>query len=379
MRFNKQKMLSGVLATGLALSCLVGPAFAASIKDTIDTGITQIEQQEKIMAKFTDMMPGGKKHWSYDFVARMVQDGLFAGTSATTFSPNVAMTESQFLTVVLRKAYPEELNQYNAEFGSQGWFMGAYQLGLDKGIISKNIYGTDTNAFNNRAITRERMTDMVIKAMESKGESVQSNVSGVTSRVPDLNKCSDLFKMSVIKAYSTGIIAGDDKGNMNPQKTATRAEGATVLYRFAYPEARTAPDFSKPPVTNPEQGQNQTWNEGQTHSIPKVGDTVIKADGTKVVLKETNGILGFGQGVDIITGTTINGISAKEGMMSWYDQTKFTKCPITGEMYSREQWIDIADFTWPEGLVGEYDGEVYNTYYKWSSAENYWLWIGPNW
>ena len=374
MRFNKQKMLSGVLATGLALSCLVGPAFAASIKDTIDTGITQIEQQEKIMAKFTDI---NSSHWAYKYVDRMVKDGLFAGTSATTFSPNVAMTESQFLTVVLRKAYPEELNQYNAEFGSQGWFMGAYQLGLDKGIISTNIYGTDTNAFNNRAITRERMTDMVIKAMESKGESVQSNVSGVTSRVPDLNKCSDLFKMSVIKAYTTGIIAGDDKGNMNPQKTATRAEGATVLYRFAYPEARTAPDFSKPPVTNPEQGQGQTWKEGQTHSIPKAGDTVIKADGTKVVLKETNGILGFGQGVDIITGTTINGISAKEGMMSWYDQTPFIKDPITGEMYSQTQWFKIADFTWPEGLVGEYDGEVYNTYYKWSSAENYWLWIGP--
>lgn len=375
MRFNKQKVLSGVLATGLALSCMAGPAYATrNIKDLVNQTATEIEQQEKAMANFKDIPANA---WYYDYVARMVQDGLFDGTSSTTFSPNVAMTESQFLTVVLRKAYPEELNQYNAEFGSQGWFMGAYQLGLDKGIISTNIYGTDTNAFNNRAITRERMTDMVIKAMESKGESVQSNVSGVTSRVPDLNKCGDLFKMSVIKAYSTGIIAGDDKGNMNPQKTATRAEGATVLYRFAYPEARTAPDFSKPPVTNPEQGQSQTWKEGQTHSIPKAGDTVIKADGTKVVLKETNGILGFGQGVDIITGTTINGISAKEGMMSWFDQTKFTKCPITGEMYSREQWIEIESFCWPEGLVGEYDGEVYNTYYKWSSAENYWNWIGP--
>ena len=106
---------------------------------------------------------------------------------------------------------------------------------------------------------------------------------------------------------------------------------------------------------------------------------MIKADGTKVVLKVSNGILGFGQGVDIITGVVFaNGNVCREGLASWYDQTPFIKCNITGEMYSQTQWFEIADFTWPTGLVGEYDGEVYNTYYKWSEQEQYWNWIGPN-
>ena len=170
------------------------------------------------------------------------------------------------------------------------------------------------------------------------------------------------------------------------------------LYVISKDFSVTAPaSDSKYTITS---GGEITWTKGGTDGLlitsdapfnrfvgVKVDDTLIDAanytaseGGTKVVLKETNGILGFGQGVDIITGATspINGYVFVEGNASWYDQTPFIKCNITGEMYSQTQWFEIADFTWPTGLVGEYDGEVYNTYYKWSEAENYWNWIGPN-
>ena len=164
-----------------------------------------------------------------------------------------------------------------------------------------------------------------------------------------------------------------------PRGVLTRGQAATVLYRLITPENRGTVDYTMP-VYSTEIRDPQTWVEGEKHAYPKAGDTVIKADGTKVVLKVSNGILGFGQGVDIITGATspINGYVFVEGNASWYDQTPFVKCPITGEMYSRTQWVEIERITWPTGLVGEYDGEVYNTYYKWSEQEQYWNWIGPN-
>ena len=69
MRFNKQKMLSGVLATGLALSCMVGPAYATrNIKDLVNQTATEIEQQEKAMANFKDIPANA---WYYDYVAKV--------------------------------------------------------------------------------------------------------------------------------------------------------------------------------------------------------------------------------------------------------------------------------------------------------------------
>lgn len=165
MRFNKKKMLSGVLATGLALSCLTAPVSALNIQDQVE----QIQQQENTMADFTDMTG----HWTYDYVARMVQDNLFAGTGNNQFSPNAPMTEVQFLTVVLRKAFPTELAQYEAQYTSS-WFDGAYRLGLAKGIISSSLYGSGED-MNRTPITRERMTDMAIKGLKAMGENTQSN------------------------------------------------------------------------------------------------------------------------------------------------------------------------------------------------------------
>ena len=64
----------------------------------------------------------------------------------------------------------------------------------------------------------------------------------------------------------------------------------------------------------------------------------MKADGTSVTLKiGYGGVLGAGQGVDIWTGYTLNGISLKEGMIfSDISYQPFSKCPVTGEMYPND-------------------------------------------
>lgn len=109
MRFNKQKMLSGVLATGLALSCMAGSAFAAdpSLKDAIKDAQTQVETG----LAFSDVKQGD---WYYDAVMDMTEMGLFAGTGDGKFSPNNTMTCGEFLTVVVRYLYPDELSAMGA-------------------------------------------------------------------------------------------------------------------------------------------------------------------------------------------------------------------------------------------------------------------------
>lgn len=392
MRFNKQKVLSGVLATGLALSCMVGPAFATrNIKDLVNQTATEIEQQEKAMANFKDIPANA---WYYDYVARMVQDGLFNGTSSTTFEPNAPMSEVQFLTVVLRKAFPTELEQYNAQYTST-WYDGAYRLGLAKSIINSSVYGSGAE-MNDRDITRERMTDMAIKGLEAMGEQIYSDAYGVSSRVTDLNQCTGDMRNSMIKAYTMGIIAGTTSTTVSPKQTATRAEGATVLYRFAYPEERKIPDLNAP-VEKPGTDLSQpiTIYEGQTRvagesRLAREGDIFVKADGTKVVLKKgPNGVLGEGQGVapDLGFKATPKGGLYNEvinqerfspgpvlgdynlnSIGTAYNNDTYKVNPWTGEGHWDTEWTVIIDANPMPATKGTYDGQI--------SSNGVWVWDG---
>ena len=391
MRFDKQKVLSGVLATGLALSCMVGPAYATrNIKDLVNQTATEIEQQEKAMANFKDIPANA---WYYDYVARMVQDGLFNGTSSTTFSPKAPMSEVQFLTVVLRKAFPTELEQYNAQYTST-WYDGAYRLGLAKSIINSSVYGSGAD-MNARNITRERMTDMAIKGLEAMGEQIYSDAYGVSSRVTDLNQCTGDMKSSMIKAYTMGIIAGTTSTTVSPKQTATRAQGATVLYRFAYPDERTIPDLSAP-VEKPGTDLSQpiTIYEGQSRvagesRLAREGDIFVKADGTKVVLKKgPNGVLGEGQGVapDLGFKATPKGGLYNEvinqerfspgpvlgdynlnSIGKAYNNDTYKVNPWTGEGHWDTEWTVIIDANPMPATKGTYNGQI--------SSNGVWVWL----
>jgi hypothetical protein len=175
------------------------------------------------------------------------------------------------------------------------------------------------------------------------------------------------------------MLAGTDaKGTYNPQATMNRAQGAAVLNRLVDSSSRIKVDFSNPTTPPVVVGQVQTWTEGQNHSEPKVGDTVIKVDGTKVVLKAGfGGVLGAGQGVDIWSGMVLqNGVVVKEGLASWFDGRVFYKDNITGEMHTATQWNTISGVTHP-GEKGSYNGEIRNTWWEYDTADEIWHWIGP--
>lgn len=352
----------------------------AIVRGTLGIDSVSVSNKSEAITSYSDVKQGD---WYYDAVMDMTKMGLFSGTGGGKFSPNNTMTCGEFLTVVIRYLYGDELSAMGAVPQGVHWADNARIIALDHDIINDNEIDEGDLSRN---MTRKEMAMVLVRAADANGESKPRQID--PSKVIDYQSIGTYYRSYVIDAISRGMIAGTSADaskhtlTFSPEGVLTRGQAATVLYRLVNQDNRGEVDYQTPTVkpSNPSenQGQGQTWNEGQTHSIPKVGDTVIKADGTKVVLKETNGILGFGQGVDIITGTTINGVSAREGIASWYDQTPFVKCPITGEMYSQTQWVEIERITWPTGLVGEYDGEVYNTYYKWSEQEQYWNWIGPN-
>jgi hypothetical protein len=157
---------------------------------------------------FTDVKSGD---WFYDDVAFVYGYGLFKGTSATTFSPNLPMTRAMWITVLAR------LDGQDTDGGAT-WYEKALAWGVANGITD------GTNPDGN--ITREQLITILYRYVGSPA------VTGTLAAFPDAEAVSDYAKDALAWAISVGIIKGDDKGNINPQGNATRAEVAAILHRF---------------------------------------------------------------------------------------------------------------------------------------------------
>jgi len=387
-------ILTAVMATNLAVT----PVFAETTVIHYNGNQAKVTETQKINIKFSDVKSGD---WFYEPVMELAGKGLVGGTTKPvngvgTYEPNKAMTRAEFATILVGYLYPEELKAYSGPYNSY-WYSGVYGVAIDTGLIKTSEF---SEAAMNEGTSRQEMALMLVRAMDAMGIDTTEMVD--TAVIPDFNQVDSYYKDYVRVVYAKELVGGmDAKGTFAPKYTMNRAQAATVLNKLTDPSIRidmsaknNAADGSvqNDPSAGATQGQTgtQTFVEGENHSMPKAGDVVIKADGTKVVLKETtlpNGtkVLGLYQGCDIITGITgKNGATVKEGSQSLNGSGIYWKSDVTNEMYDGQTWSRIQGHTDPNGkYVGDYDGEVYQTYWKWDANQwtpngnGMWKWIGP--
>ena len=175
----------------------------------------------------------------------MTEMGLFTGTSKPvngvgTFAPNGTMTRAQFIVVITRVLFGDEIG--SAE-DSSAWFEPNWKIAVEKDILLKDDFGGLAGL--NQPITREEMSYIMLSALFYKGENPKFLVD--SSAIADYDTVDDRYAFSVLSCYSAGIIAGvDSKGTFAPKETVTRAQGATLLYRLINPEVRVPVDFGFP-------------------------------------------------------------------------------------------------------------------------------------
>lgn len=124
----------------------------------------------------------------------------------------------------------------------------------------------------------------------------------------------------------------------------------------------------------------QTWVEGEKHSMPKAGDTIIDKQGVKHVIQydTVSGVLGGGLDVryDIWTGYQEEGqipIKYSNGYTR-RDTSTLEKDSVTGQMHTSSEWGAISTNYRPK-YKGSYEGQIVNYWFKWE--DNGWTWIGP--
>ena len=163
---------------------------------------------------FTDVKSGD---WFYDYVAYVYSNGLMDGTSATTFEPNANMTRAM-VWAILARIDGETVT-------GAAWATDARAWAMAEGVSD----GTDPNGL----VTREQFATMLYRYAVAKGYDVSIGESTNILSYADFASISEYAIPAMQWACGSGIVTGVTDTTLVPQGTATRAQCAAMLMRFA--------------------------------------------------------------------------------------------------------------------------------------------------
>ena len=178
---------------------------------------------------FTDVPEGA---WYADAAAYVYEHGLMAGTSATTFAPDVTTSRAMIATILWRMAGSPVVNYaMNYTDVAQGqWCSEAIRWATSEGIVGgygNGLFGT------NDPITREQFAAMLWRYAQEQGYDVSIGENTNILSYTDVADLSEYAISAMQWACGAGIIAGTGDGStLSPQGTATRAQLAVMLMRF---------------------------------------------------------------------------------------------------------------------------------------------------
>ena len=178
------------------------------------------------MPAFTDI----ENHWAKDNILFVVSRGLLNGTSETTFSPNTGMTRGMFVTALGRLAGVDPADYQSGKFTdvkADAYYAPYVNWAAKTGIVSGT---TDTTFAPDTNINREQMAVIMKNYAVKLGYTVPKALEAVT--FADNASISSWAKEAVESMQQAGILAGKTNNRFDPAGTATRAEVATVLWRF---------------------------------------------------------------------------------------------------------------------------------------------------
>ena len=150
--------------------------------------------------------------WFASAVQYVTSNSLMNGTSTTAFSPSATMSRGMLMTVLAR--YAGESTE-----GGTVWY--------EKGMNWAKSKGISDGSAPNRNITREQLAAMLYRyAGEPDGA---ADLSAYT----DAGSVSAYAEKAVQWCVKNGILTGKTSSTLAPKATATRAECAAMLQRFA--------------------------------------------------------------------------------------------------------------------------------------------------
>ena len=178
---------------------------------------------------FTDVPEGV---WYEDAAAYVYEHGLMAGTSATTFAPDVTTSRAMIATILWRMAGSPVVN-YAMDYtdvAQNQWCSEAIRWATSEGVVTG--YGNGQFGTND-PITREQFAVMLYRFAQEQGYDVSIGENTNILSYTDVADLSEYAISAMQWAVGAGIINGTGDGStLSPQGQATRAQAAVMLMRF---------------------------------------------------------------------------------------------------------------------------------------------------
>ena len=183
--------------------------------------------QTGVDVPFTDV---SETDWFYADVAYVYANGLMAGTSVTTFSPNVTTTRGMIVTILYRLEGEPTISGTCPfdDVKSGSYYEKAIIWAAAKGIVSG--YGSDLFGPDD-PITREQMAVILFRYAQYKGLDVSA---GEDTNILSYSDALDIseYAFPAMQWICGEIILNGSDGNLMPRGSATRAQVAAILHRF---------------------------------------------------------------------------------------------------------------------------------------------------
>ena len=190
----------------------LGTADSSSSMGTFKPGQGGQPNQNGSQATVGSFKDVPQNSWFAGAVQYVMSSGLMNGTSTTAFSPSANMSRGMLMTVLAR--YVGESTD-----GGTVWY--------EKGMNWAKSKGVSDGSAPNRNITREQLAAMLYRyAGEPDGA---ADLSAYT----DAGSVSAYAEKAVQWCVKNGILTGKTSSTLAPKATATRAECAAMLQRFA--------------------------------------------------------------------------------------------------------------------------------------------------
>ena len=193
----------------------------------VDPGDNTCKQDETCpIYPFQDSDP---KAWYHDGVHWALEESVMNGTSKTAFAPNMPTTRAMIVTMLWRmEGSPEAADSGFTDLEAGSWYETAVNWAAENEIV-KGYSETKFGPMD--PITREQLATILLRYAQFKGSAGEDYAVDL-SGYEDAGSISDWAAEGMNWCVASGIITGMTETTLEPAGSATRAQVATMLFRY---------------------------------------------------------------------------------------------------------------------------------------------------
>lgn len=217
----------GLLFLDAASSPNGEPLLLAACEVSGTVAVYQLGSEDLTVLPFTDV---NSDDWFLAAVQYVYENDRMAGTSSTTFQPEVNLTRAMAAQVLYNlEGQPAVTGDttFTDAAAAGDWAVKAITWAEQTGVVA----GIGDGLFDPTAnVTREEFAQMMYNYASYKEYDL--TLEGDLSQFEDASAISGWAETAMSWANGSGLINGHDDGTIDPQGTTTRAQAASILMNF---------------------------------------------------------------------------------------------------------------------------------------------------